>query len=46
MFCSIADRFHWTFDQIGELTYPQIAAINRYIVRYPAPYTVPVSLKT
>lgn len=29
--CAIADRFGWTFTEIGELTGPQLAAIGRYL---------------
>ena len=45
LFGALSDRFHWTPDEIAELTYPQIIGYQRYIEQFPVPYTLPVALK-
>jgi hypothetical protein len=35
LFCAIAERFGWTFDEVQRLTIPQLRAVIRYLNQHP-----------
>ncbi len=39
MFCIVAERFGWTFEQIGEMTHKQFQSVLSYLEKYPVSST-------